>query len=174
MTKLTVTSELRPINRREFLNYALGGSLALLAAGSCGAALWFAYPRLRYGVDLFQIDPNAIPDPGSEPVIYPRDDASFWLSSTANGIFAFDPVCPRDGAWYKWLPPNNRFECPWCGSKFRADGAYIEGPAPCNLDQFGILVSTAKGTMRTPAVGSPVSIQEAKVDYREYSQQDSR
>lgn len=35
------------VNRREFLYYLLGGSAALIAAGSCGAVAWFMMPQTR-------------------------------------------------------------------------------------------------------------------------------
>ena len=47
-------------------------------------------------------------------------------------------VCTHLGCLYKWSETDSRFECPCHGSKFTADGNYIEGPAPRALDQFEI------------------------------------
>jgi cytochrome b6-f complex iron-sulfur subunit len=40
---------------------------------------------------------------------------------------------------------NDRFECPCHGSKFEADGGYLEGPAPRSLDQFAMSALDADG-----------------------------
>lgn len=161
-TSTEQVSEAKSISRREFLNYLLGGSLALLALESCAAATWFALPHLKYGVEngLFAIDPKIVPAAGSSPLIFP--EGKFWLSHTPNGLLALDMTCPfiRQPAFYKWVSPNKRFECPACGSKFSADGKWLVGlgPAGHNLNRYAIEVITPNGKRRTAADGDPVDI----------------
>lgn len=64
----------------------------------------------------------------------------FWLVQTDEGIKALYMVCTHLGCLYKWEASNSRFECPCHGSKFTAEGLYIEGPAPRSLDQFSVEV----------------------------------
>src|SRR5262249_32545378 len=80
-------------SRREFLNYVWGASAALLLAETGGAAIWFALPHLEVGVDLFQIDPHAIPPLGASPSYLL--EADFWLTQTADGLLALVGKCPR-------------------------------------------------------------------------------
>lgn len=157
------------VNRREVLWIGWAASMALATAGSTGAILWFAYPIPRAGeigfpfpVPLTDIPPaNAAP---SGKYVTGR----FWLSHTDKGVSALYMVCVHLGCLYKWVPANNRFECPCHGSKYHLDGTYIEGPAPRNLDRFVIdavdaggkvLASTTKGDANAdPSIGGPLAL----------------
>ncbi len=149
-------STVKPINRREFLYYIWGASMAVLLAESTGAIIWFALPRFREGEygGVFKLDPSVIPAAGSAPVRYPS--GKFWISNTQDGVLALSMVCTHLGCIFAWVPTNNRFECPCHGSKFQLNGKYIEGPAPRNLDRFVLTVDTASGAVSTNAAGDPV------------------
>jgi cytochrome b6-f complex iron-sulfur subunit len=151
-------SAVKPINRREFLFYIWGASIAVLLAQSAGAIIWFALPRFREGQfgGVFPIDPGTLPAVGAPPVGNPT--GRFWLSNTPDGLLALSMVCTHLGCLYAWVPANDRFECPCHGSKFEADGTYIEGPAPRGLDRFLITVSSPAGSSSTSADGAPVSV----------------
>jgi cytochrome b6-f complex iron-sulfur subunit len=146
-----------PINRREFLFYIWGASLAMYMATFGGAMIWFALPRFREGEfgGIFTVDPGSIPAAGAAPV---RNSAGrFWMAQTDSGFVAISAVCTHLGCLFDWNTANGRFECPCHGSKFTLGGKYIEGPAPRNLDQFAVSVVGAAG--ETPADGlSPISI----------------
>lgn len=157
-----------PVNRREFLFYIWGASMALTLAGSGGAVLWFAYPRFRageFGGD-FAFDASEIPSTDAAPEDHP--DGRFWLVNTDAGVLALYKVCVHLGCLYKWVPNNNRFECPCHGSKYQRDGTYIEGPAPRSLDRFIVDVVDASGSVLAetksgdansdPTAGGPVEV----------------
>src|SRR5262249_23182038 len=152
--------ETPPGSRREFLNYLLGGSLALLAAEACAVATWFALPHFRFGEEsgVFLLDLSMIPAVGMPPVAVP--EVKSWLSNTSNGLLALEMHCVFDHRpiAYEWVRVTNRFECPGCGSKFRANGEKLDGlgPARRNLDRFPIEVTTATGTLKTSPDGNPV------------------
>jgi cytochrome b6-f complex iron-sulfur subunit len=59
-----------------------------------------------------------------------------WLSNTDQGVMALYKVCTHLGCLYNWRDSENKFVCPCHGSQFQADGTYITGPAPRNLDRF--------------------------------------
>lgn len=126
------------INRREFLNYAWSAAMALFMAEMGVLAYLFAYPRFREGEfgGVFTLDVVAVPPEGAPPADNP--EGKFWLIRTEEGVRALYKVCTHLGCLYKWVDTNDRFECPCHGSKFEADGTYIEGPAPRDLDQFAM------------------------------------
>jgi len=161
----SIEGQAKGVNRREFLQYVWGASIALLLTESCGAITWFALPHEKFGFgqdsDLFKIDLAIVPALNAAPE-YVRD-GKFWLSYAYTGLLALSGTCVHDMTSVKWVPTNNRFECPKCGSKFWFDGTRLigQGPAQRNLDRFVIQVTTSDGIITTPPDGSPVNIKSA-------------
>lgn len=144
------------ISRREFLYYIWGASLALFTAEFSGLLIWFLIPKFREGEfgGRFVLSVDEIPDVNAEPVNKP--EGRFWLvnldttnpdgkermyrasdeSEEIKGVAAIYKVCTHLGCIYAWNGPNQRFECPCHGSKYRLDGRRIESPAPRSLDRF--------------------------------------
>jgi len=174
-----------PMTRREFLYYIWSASMALLMAEAGGAMLWFAYPRFKAGEfgGLFRIELGEIPAPDTaNPVDYPA--GRFWVVhvgekiasdprtppeyKTATGVIAFYKICVHLGCIYKWVPTNNRYECPCHGSKYLPNGVRVDGPARRNLDRFivravdadgRVLVETKTGDVnQDPTVGLPIPL----------------
>ncbi len=164
----------RPMNRREFMFYIWGASMTLAMAGSAGVVLWFAYPRFREGEfgGLFSVPVSAVPQLDSPPQENPQ--GRFWLVNTDDGVLALYKVCTHLGCLYKWVPSNDRFECPCHGSKFHKDGNWIEGPAPRNLDRFVIQAVDANGEVvaetptgdanTDPQAGNPITLPAEAVE----------
>lgn len=157
-------------SRREFLYYIWGASIALFLGQSTVGLLLFAYPRFKAGEfgGVFTVLAEEIPAAGSPPISKPA--GRFWLSNSTDGFTALYSVCTHLGCLPKWVDTNERFECPCHGSKFEADGTYIEGPAPRNLDRFQATVVFTDGTTaETDADGDPIplngrTIQEVRVN----------
>jgi cytochrome b6-f complex iron-sulfur subunit len=114
--------------------------------------VWFALPRLRageFGSD-FRVELSDLPPIDSDPQDNPA--GRFWLVNIGQerasdprqpadyparpGVVAIYKVCVHLGCLYKWVPVNDRFECPCHGSKYLASGARVDGPATRNLDVF--------------------------------------
>ena len=162
-----------PLSRREFLNYLWGVSMAVFLAGAGGVTLWYALPRFREGEfgGVFTLPIANLPAPDSPPSDFP--DGRFWLVNVGDGTLQ-DPRQPKDyplqpgvkalykvcvhlGCLYKWVPSNDRFECPCHGSKYLKSGARIDGPARRNLDVFSVEVLDAAGNVLSrsePVMGS--------------------
>lgn len=150
-----------PLSRREFLYYLWGASMAVFMAGSGGAVLWFALPRFREGEfgGVFEVSLDQIPPENSPPADFP--EGRFWIVNMGTdviadprqpadyplqtGIKALYKVCVHLGCLYKWVPVNDRFECPCHGSKFLTTGTRTGGPANRNLDVFVIEFVDAEG-----------------------------
>lgn len=150
-----------PMTRREFLYYIWGASMALFMAEFGGAVVWFALPRFKAGEfgGVFTIDLAKLPAVDSDPQDNPA--GRFWLVNIGPkrvddprqpkdypikpGIVAIYKVCVHLGCLYKWVPVNDRFECPCHGSKYLATGTRVDGPARRNLDVFIMTVKDAQG-----------------------------
>lgn len=150
-----------PLTRREFLYYLWGSSMAVFLAGSGGVTIWFALPRFREGEfgGVFTVPVTEIPAPDTGPKEFP--EGRFWLTNVGQetldderqpeeyplqpGVRVLYKVCVHLGCLYKWVPINDRFECPCHGSKYLKTGARIDGPANRNLDQYITEVVDAAG-----------------------------
>jgi cytochrome b6-f complex iron-sulfur subunit len=57
---------------------------------------------------------------------------------TSAGFYAVSAVCTHLGCITQWKEEAKIIACPCHGSKFKPDGAKIEGPAPRPLPHFAI------------------------------------
>jgi len=167
--------------------------MALFLAETGGAILWFAVPRFKAGEfgGVFTLDPADVPPMDSGPVAF--DAGRFWLVNNGNkeiahlygqdpqhavpngdilktdypqkpGVKALYKVCVHLGCLYKWVPTNDRFECPCHGSKYLPTGIRVDGPARRNLDVFVIQVVDASGKVLAETKAEEGSLQGGAVD----------
>nr|WP_290669628.1 Rieske 2Fe-2S domain-containing protein [Ardenticatena sp.] len=139
---------IKPLTRREFLNYVWLGSLGVFFAEIGGMGLLFAFPRFRAGEfgGVFNLGPASnLPPVGSPPQVNAK--GKFWLVHLEDGVLALYVVCTHLGCLYRWQEAQNRFICPCHGSQFQKDGTYIQGPAPRSLDRFVIRMLDAAGNV---------------------------
>ena len=125
--------------------------------------IWFVFPRFRaceFG-GLFSLALGGIPPVDSGPAEFPA--GRFWLVNLGEkrlndsrqptdyvvqpGIRVLYKVCIHLGCLYKWVPTNDRFECPCHGSKYLVTGPRIDGPATRNLDTFQFDFVAANGSV---------------------------
>lgn len=156
------TSDSKAVSRREFLMYAWGISLGVLAAGAGIATVAFALPRFKEGEfgGTFTIDPASLPPVNSPPQA--NSSGKYWLAHLETGILAHYRVCTHLGCLYEWDSLNFRFQCPCHGSRFWFDGELMRGPAARGLDEFVIQAQDAAGTVlaETQDPGVPVPVPE--------------
>ena len=151
----------KDVTRREFLNLAWLGSIALLSVQTLGVSILFLFPRFKEGEfgGIFNLGTasTVLPEKGSTPRAF--NDGKFWLTSTDKGIYALYKVCTHLGCLYAWADVTHRFECPCHGSKFTLTGKYIEGPAPRSLDRFKIIATRPDGSIvETPPNGAGIEL----------------
>ena len=135
-------SQVRTVNRREFLAYSWTAAVGVVTAQSLVATGLLMYPRFKageFGGDFLLGSSSGLPSLEAAPQGDPL--GKFWLVNTEEGPRALYMVCTHLGCLFKWVDANKRFECPCHGSKFTREGVYIEGPAPRSLDQFVIEVT---------------------------------
>lgn len=163
--KAEASVEISPPSRREFLYYIWGASMALILGEATAGLIWFALPRFKAGEfgGTFTYDGDTIPGEDAAPLNIPA--GRFWLSTVpGEGFVALYGVCTHLGCLPKWVPVNNRFECPCHGSKYQKDGHYIEGPAPRSLDRFKTVVTFEDGTTATTdGEGNPIPLNGKKI-----------
>ncbi|MGB7338660.1 MAG: Rieske (2Fe-2S) protein [Phototrophicaceae bacterium] len=150
-------------SRREFMYYIWGASIALLLGELGAGLLWFAFPRFKEGEfgGTFPFNPSDLPSAGTPPQWNPG--GRFHISNTENGLLALYGVCTHLGCLPKWVPSNDRFECPCHGSKFQGNGSWIEGPAPRGLDRFPVVVTYTDGSsVSTASEGGPVVLDSSR------------
>jgi cytochrome b6-f complex iron-sulfur subunit len=155
---------LNPPTRREFLYYIWGASIALITGEATAALIWFSLPRFRAGEfgGTFTVTADTLPTADDPPLAFPA--GRFWVSNVPDeGLVTLYGVCTHLGCLPKWVPTNNRFECPCHGSKYQKDGHYIEGPAPRSLDRFLTTITFDDGsTAANNAKGDPIPLPEGK------------
>jgi cytochrome b6-f complex iron-sulfur subunit len=154
--------ERKPVNRRELLNFAWLVSLGFFTFTVGGVTYLFSLPRFKEGEfgGVFTVGlVNDLPQTGSAPENYPK--VKFWLSNTETGVLALYKVCTHLGCLYNWNNQEVKFICPCHGSQFQANGTYIKGPAPRNLDRFVIRIESSDGTVLAetdPTTGDPLPV----------------
>ncbi|GMQ98248.1 MAG: hypothetical protein BMS9Abin17_0755 [Acidimicrobiia bacterium] len=159
------------VTRRKFFNRAIGAVFGLFMLQFALAGLAFFWPKLRGGfgtpvkagsvaalkAEVIQgstIVPKAIPSaqawivpfdmnllPGSQYEEFP-----FLVvggEEDGVGLMALWHRCVHLGCRVPECIPSQGFECPCHGSKYNAHGEYAAGPAPRNLDRFGVSMNAA-------------------------------
>ena len=160
-------------SRRRFLNRSLVGLfVGVFLGGQALAYLAFLWPKLRGGFGTpinvgkieelreqivgTTIEPKFVA--AAQTWIVPFDPADQVGSSFEGlpviagggggevGLMALWQRCVHLGCRVPSCVPSQGFECPCHGSKYNFHGEYFAGPAPRNMDRFGVEV-TENGEM---------------------------
>jgi cytochrome b6-f complex iron-sulfur subunit len=154
--------EKKPMNRREFLNFAWLVSIGFFTVTSAGVTYLFSLPRFKEGEfgGVFTVGTvSELPDTASPPANFPK--VKLWLSNTDAGVLALYKVCTHLGCLYNWNNQEVKFICPCHGSQFEKNGTYIQGPAPRSLDRFVMQIESQDGTILAetdPITGAPIPV----------------
>jgi cytochrome b6-f complex iron-sulfur subunit len=158
------------VTRRKFLNRFLGSFWGIFLVQFSAASLWFMWPQLGSGfgspipVGKFADLKSQIEQPDGTAIPLFVASAQTWLvpfsqAEQAGSSFDGIPVVASDGTdiglmalWQKCVHlgcrvpscvPSQGFECPCHGSKYNLHGEYEAGPAPRNMDRFGVSIDSA-------------------------------
>lgn len=75
------------------------------------------------------------PLPPADGVTIDRE-AQVILVRFQQHVYAFNLACPHENTALRWRQQDLRFQCPRHESKYRPDGAFVEGRATRNMDRF--------------------------------------
>jgi cytochrome b6-f complex iron-sulfur subunit len=158
------------VTRRKFLNRSLGALFGIFLGQFAIAGLAFLWPRLGSGfgtpiaigkmedlkAQIEQPDGTAIPlfVASAQSWLVPFDESlqsgcSFEglpvVASDGSGIglMALWQRCVHLGCRVPSCVSSQGFECPCHGSKYNLHGEYEAGPAPRNMDRFGLSINDA-------------------------------
>lgn len=167
----TITAVEYGVTRRKFFNRAIAAVFGLFMLQFALAGLAFFWPKLKGGfgtpvkagnvsalkAEVIQgstIVPKAIP--AAQAWIVPFDMSKMAGSQYEEfpflvvggeedgvGLMALWHRCVHLGCRVPECIPSQGFECPCHGSKYNAHGEYAAGPAPRNLDRFGVSMDAA-------------------------------
>ena len=132
------------ITRRDFLNEITLGALGIAGLGSVAVTYQFFSPNVLF-------EPPTTFRAGN-PDLYPVHSVTFlqeqqvYIVRMPEGFYAVSAACTHLGCVTQWKPDAEMIACPCHGSKFKADGTKIEGPAPRALPHFAISL-TADGEL---------------------------
>ena len=171
LERTDITATEYGVTRRQFFNRAVFAVFALFLAQFTIASLAFIWPKIRGGFGS-PINAGPVPDlkeslggagvvtpvflPAAQAWIVPfqldeREGSSFEATpfvvaggeSDGVGLMALWQRCVHLGCRVPTCLPSQGFECPCHGSKYNIHGEYEAGPAPRNLDRFGVAVDDA-------------------------------
>ena len=164
-----VTAEEYAVTRRKFFNRALFGLFGVAFLGGLTLSfLAFFWPKLKggFGTPIAVGDYNEL---FAQVVNSDGSLSPVFVAAAQSWIVPFDPS-DQDGSSFEGLPvvatttgetglsalwqrcvhlgcrvpsceSSQGFECPCHGSKYNFHGEYEDGPAPRNLDRFGVEVN---------------------------------
>ncbi len=133
------------MTRRDFFNEVAAGALGIAGLGAAVVTYQYLSPNVLF-------EPSTTFRAGS-PDLFPLDSVSYlqdqqvYIVRTKEGFYAVSAVCTHLGCITQWKPEADLIACPCHGSKFKADGTKVEGPAPRSLPHFSITL-TADGELR--------------------------
>ena len=154
------------VTRRKFLNRALLAVTGLFLLQFAIASLAFVWPKLKGGFgtpvnagNLNELKaeisvagavvPKFIPSAQTWITLFPLSELEgssfegtpFVLAGGGDdgiAVMALWQKCVHLGCRVPTCIPSQGFECPCHGSKYNIHGEYEAGPAPRNLDRFGV------------------------------------
>lgn len=164
-----ITANAYGVTRRKFFNRALAAVFALFLAQFTLASLWFVWPKLKGGFGT-PVNAGKVGELKAEVIqggtVQPKFIASAqsWIvpfevsllpgssyegvpfvvaggEGDGVGLMALWQRCVHLGCRVPDCVSSQGFECPCHGSKYNIHGEYEGGPAPRNLDRFGVSVN---------------------------------
>jgi nitrite reductase/ring-hydroxylating ferredoxin subunit len=127
--------------RRQFLRTVGCFTISAAALGLSGTDL------AALTVTMIEGDPAAAehryPVPAADGVTI--DKAGQVIIVRYQGhLYAFNLACPHQNQMLRWLPKENRFQCPKHESKYQPTGVFMNGRATRNMDRLAIRIEGAE------------------------------
>ena len=175
------------VTRRQFFNRALTATFGAFSAILGVSMLAMVWPKISGGfgsdvvagsvedlsTELVQPDGSVTPVfiPSARSYILPISEEELARSqfadtdTSAEGLIALYQRCVHLGCRVPWCQPSQGFECPCHGSKYDSVGEYFAGPAPRNLDRFGVEVIEGNLVIKTGTIVETARATDRVVEY---------
>jgi nitrite reductase/ring-hydroxylating ferredoxin subunit len=101
------------------------------------AALGFAALPVVFVDGVEAASEQKYPFPAADGVTIDRKQQVIVVR-TQGHVYAFNLSCPHENTALKWLPKDNRFQCPKHESKYQPNGIFTSGRATRNMDRLSI------------------------------------
>lgn len=101
------------------------------------AALGFASLPVLFVDGVAAAGEQKYPFPAADSVTIDRKQQVI-IVRTHGYVYAFNLSCPHENTALKWLPKDNRFQCPKHESKYQPNGTFMSGRATRNMDRLSI------------------------------------
>ena len=121
------------------------------ACASCGAGPAFASRRsflqtaVAFGATIVFVQgtraasERRYPIPAGDGVTIDKASQVIVVRYQAH-LYAFNLACPHQNQMLRWLPKDNRFQCPKHDSKYQPNGTFMNGRATRNMDRLAVRV----------------------------------
>jgi cytochrome b6-f complex iron-sulfur subunit len=135
------------ITRRRFLDYLLGGSIAVSLVATLGVVLDFIYPPKKEGgaeaQERLEVGPvSDLPEGKAKPVVF--QGKNVMVIHVKAGFFAVDMKCTHLGCMVEWLEDKGVLFCPCHAGYFDYQGKVISGPPPSPLPLYNVEIAGDK------------------------------
>jgi len=124
--------------RRDFLRDAAAAAAALFCVTGASPSDLAALP-IRHARGHRGAGEVSYPLPAADGATVDRDNEVIlvrWQSS----VYAFALSCPHQRTMLKWLPKEQRFQCPKHKSKYQPNGVFISGRATRGMDRYPLRI----------------------------------
>jgi nitrite reductase/ring-hydroxylating ferredoxin subunit len=122
-------------SRREFLKCT--GTVFSLAMLGLDATSAVALPVSMGAKGAAAGSERRYPIPASDGVTIDKSNQVI-IVRYQSGVYAFNLACPHENNALKWLPKDNRFQCPKHQSQYQPTGNFTSGRATRNMDRLGV------------------------------------
>ncbi|HEX2368929.1 MAG TPA: ubiquinol-cytochrome c reductase iron-sulfur subunit [Acidimicrobiia bacterium] len=182
-----ISPEEMGVTRRQFFNRAMVATFGAFSAILGVSMLAMFWPKLSGGfgsdvvagsvedltAELVQPDGSITPVfiPSARSYVMPITEEELARSqfadsdTSAEGLIALYQRCVHLGCRVPWCQPSQGFECPCHGSKYDSVGEYFAGPAPRNLDRFGVEVIDGNLVIKTGTIVETARASDRVVEY---------
>lgn len=124
------------VARREFLRDAVSRALVAIGALGIGSARASAM-TIAFASGTGARTDKMYPIPAADGVVIDKDE-SVIIARFDGRVYAFSLACPHQNTALRWDGSKGRFQCPKHKSRYRPDGAFIEGRATRGMDRFAV------------------------------------
>lgn len=124
------------LERRAFVREAV--SRVLLAVGALGVARQASAMSVVFASGVGTRTDKAYPIPAADGAVVIDKDESVIVARFDGRVFAFSLACPHQNTALRWDAGNKRFQCPKHKSRYKPDGAFIDGRATRGMDRFAV------------------------------------